>query len=543
MKRTNNKIFFGGVIFIAFLLLQIAWILFFDKNDLSSNPYFVTTCVKRAAYSGRFSFLLFMWFSFWLFRKEKNTAQTGKTALLKFIAMLLIQYIWLSVGILLWMHRYIRLPGEYIFFVLQVVVLYVTLPSLLAGMFGTAAARSDNYHIACPLLIFAVFAFLGKWFGMLSMYFGFIPIDEGMWAGSRWFLRDIFELFGPLYNILDDYYYTLSVAVVDFQKIGFWILAALYLLGRVSKKRNIPFQAATAIGAGVLLLFYIQPASRYVVYDNCGYDSWNYDQYYSGFIDRYIVRISEMEQERNFNILSYDMRLTMRRNMSAQVTVYPDRTDLEQYSFILYHGYEVNDVSDADKNALRFERKGNLLIVYRDEGNCSCINFQYKGDSDFYLSNSQCINLSENIAYYPVPGNQEREMGADSYHPVSQFDVCVDTSQQVYCNLEEGERNHFSGMAEGVVLFAGRALEMTQVGEAKIVYPSIRWTKEEIVEEYNLLCSEMESKGLTMSGKDWFVMPLRTIKKWDIYYSGDYVTGDAADVIANVDSLIRRRGE
>lgn len=535
MKKINNKIFLG-IIFIGFIIFQIVWILVLNSKDLSANPYLVTTCVKRAAYSGRFSFVFFMWFSFWRFQKEKNAEPTAKTALPELFTCLFIQYLCISAGTLLWIYRYIGLQREYVFFVLQVVLLYVTLPSLLAGLFGAFAARARNYFISCPLLIFAMYAFLGKWFSTLSMYFGFVP---EMGVKLRWFLRDIFEIFGPLHNILDDYYYTLSVAAVDFQKIGFWILTAVFLFLQVSEKKNIPVRTAMAMGAVVLLIFYIQPVSRYVVYDNCEYDSWNYDQYYDGLI----VRSSNTEKERNFNILSYDMQLTVRRNMSAEVTVYPDTTDLEQYSFILYHGYEVNNVSDADKNALRFERKGNLLTVYRDEGNCSCINFQYKGDSDFYLSNSQCINLSENIAYYPVPGNQERGVGADSYHPVSQFYVYVDTNQQVYCNLEEEERNHFSGMAEGVVLFAGRTLEMTQVGEAKIIYPSIRWTKEEIVEEYNLLCSEMESKGLTLAGKNWFVMPTRTIKKWDIYYSGNYVTGDAQDILANVDALIRRRGE
>lgn len=538
MKKINSRIFFR-IVFIGFLLLQIAWILLGASNDLSINPYLVTNCAKRAAYSGRVSFVFFMWAAFWRFRRGKNHERSAKSAAQEIAGCFLVQYLCIVFAILLSVYHYIGLQKEYVWFVLQVVLLYVTLPAFLAGLFGCFAAMRRTDYISCPLLIFAMYVFQGKWFSMLSMYFALIPYDAVMMAKSGWFLRDIFEIFGPIYNILDDYYYTLSVASVDYQKIGFWILTTIFLFLQVSGKKRILLKMAAAAGAVVLLFFYMQPVSKYAVYDYCEFDSWNYDQYYESFVARSVNE----EKQRDFNILSYDMRLAIGRSMSAEVMVWPDKADLNQYSFVLYHGYKVTNVCDANGMALRYEQEGNVITLYRDEGDCSCISFCYSGDSDFYLSNSQCIILSENIAYYPIPGNQQRKMGADSYHPVSQFHVFVDTEKQVYSNLNETEKNDFSGMAEGVVLFAGRMLESTKVGEVQIVYPRLRWTKAKIEEEYRLLCEMMESKGLSIMGKNWFVMPTRTIKKWDIYYSGDYITGDAQDIVANVEVLKRRRGE
>lgn len=190
-----------------------------------------------------------------------------------------------------------------------------------------------------------------------------------------------------------------------------------------------------------------------------------------------------------FQISGYRMDFDIGRILSARVAVELKDTALSQYEFTLYRGYEISVAQDQNANTLRFTQSADYVTVYPNatEETLREITFIYKGFSPKYYSNSQGAFLPGYFPYYPRPGIHplaEKAIGFVQYtrivpeQPVS-FSLTVRGPLNCYTNLEEVEKNQFSGSSTGLTVISGfyRTIEIEQT---QIVYPYIELNEKKL---------------------------------------------------------------
>lgn len=164
------------------------------------------------------------------------------------------------------------------------------------------------------------------------------------------------------------------------------------------------------------------------------------------------------EKDANFAVLSYDADLTILNRLYAKVEITPDKTDLNEYIFTLYHQYNISKVTDENNNKLEFKQNGDYITVY-NSGEINKLCFTYSGFSGTFYSNLQGIFLPAFFPYMPHAGwhkvYDDRMYNYFYFDESTKINVHVNTLQNVYSNLEETERNTFSGSSNGVTLVSG----------------------------------------------------------------------------------------
>lgn len=100
----------------------------------------------------------------------------------------------------------------------------------------------------------------------------------------------------------------------------------------------------------------------------------------------------QKNQEPDFEVTSYDMDLSIYRQLDAEVSMTLSDTGLEYYNFTLYHGYNVLKITDIEGNALKYNREGDYVTVIGN-GNLQLISIKYSGYSPILYSNYQACSL------------------------------------------------------------------------------------------------------------------------------------------------------
>mgnify|MGYP000431813834 FL=1 len=93
----------------------------------------------------------------------------------------------------------------------------------------------------------------------------------------------------------------------------------------------------------------------------------------------------QKNQDPDFEVTSYDMDLSIYRQLDAEVSMTLSDTGLEYYNFTLYHGYNVLKITDIEGNALKYNREGDYVTVIGN-GNLQLINIKYSGYSPILYS-------------------------------------------------------------------------------------------------------------------------------------------------------------
>lgn len=521
------------LVFVLMMILQFSFAMIGGLGNPWENGYDVTWIVRRLIGSGKYSFLGYMFISYFMMRYyDKNRRSLGTLAVLY-----VIHYGMFALFSFVIVQALHVLYFEYALFIMKALFLYIILPAVLASVIGTCIGMlSDTVKAGVSALI-VLFLFTTNIFSRFMIYSFDIQGMES--SPSMYYLWDVFSLSGGRTDIYDDYYYTLSLGTVDFEKIAMWIVISFFVfvwLKKELKGRKIVMSCLSVLAVCFAVL-YFQPASKYVVYAECPYDSWNWDDY-SG-----ITYQPAGPDSVPFAVEKYDIRISVGRDMTAKVSLIPDNTGLKSYEFSLYHGFEVESITDYNDKKLEYVRKGNSIIVYADEASdCSVLNFRYKGGSNYNIANKQCIYLTENIAFYPITGFEER-VYSDALRNISHYNVEIDTSLKVYCNLGISDNNHFEGDAEGIMLYGGMLLRETAAEGVRIVYPALRWSEQQICDEYRNVCELYKKAGYDLSGKDWFVTTFRTAKDTELFNGQGYFCGSVEYMNNAVRHFISMRGK
>ena len=369
---------------------------------------------------------------------------------------------------------------SYLYHIFSVLFLYVFLGGIIPILLGVFFAQKTKRIVSYALMALIIF--------LVSSTSDFIPgglsqVTKINFWESKYFLAYI------LPNDLEWYInhdYGMYAEIYRWNLIIFWISLLSFLFFKLFQIKK------TALKAVLLSLTLLISTFNLVGYFYGGSHIEKGAQLDSISMSDYLfyTENEQKNQDPDFEVTSYDMDLSIYRQLDAEVSMTLSDTGLEYYNFTLYHGYNVLKITDIEGNALKYNREGDYVTVIGN-GNLQLINIKYSGYSPILYSNYQACSLPGFFAYYPIPGFYKITGDYTTYNPIeikseTEFNIRVDSARQFYSNLDEvkNEKNCFVGVTSYPTLFSG-FYKSNSSDIYKIYAITVKgWGLSEIDEEY-----------------------------------------------------------
>lgn len=495
MIKQNLKLFFKTkIIFIPFIILLVCFLgnLVYSCYSFSLNND-VLIYLKNSIKLCLLSFVILCFTSYEFFYLYKRcyidealySHKNGKTRILTstvtvllfipalefFSAFVFNFVIFLSSG----MNDY-----SYLYHIFSVLFLYVFLGGIIPILLGVFFAQKTKRIVSYALMALIIF--------LVSSTSDFIPgglsqVTKINFWEAKYFLAYI------LPNDLEWYInhdYGMYAEIYRWNLIIFWISLLSFLFFKLCQIKK------TALKAVLLSLTLLISTFNLVGYFYGGSHIEKGAQLDSISMSDYLfyTENEQKNQDPDFEVTSYDMDLSIYRQLDAEVSMTLSDTGLEYYNFTLYHGYNVLKITDIEGNALKYNREGDYVTVIGN-GNLQLINIKYSGYSPILYSNYQACSLPGFFAYYPIPGFYKITGDYTTYNPIeikseTEFNIRVDSARQFYSNLDEvkNEKNCFVGVTNYPTLFSG-FYKSNSSDIYKIYAITVKgWGLSEIDEEY-----------------------------------------------------------
>lgn len=369
---------------------------------------------------------------------------------------------------------------SYLYHIFSVLFLYVFLGGIIPILLGVFFAQKTKRIVSYALMALIIF--------LVSSTSDFIPgglsqVTKINFWEAKYFLAYI------LPNDLEWYInhdYGMYAEIYRWNLIIFWISLLSFLFFKLCQIKK------TALKAVLLSLTLLISTFNLVGYFYGGSHIEKGAQLDSISMSDYLfyTENEQKNQDPDFEVTSYDMDLSIYRQLDAEVSMTLSDTGLEYYNFTLYHGYNVLKITDIEGNALKYNREGDYVTVIGN-GNLQLINIKYSGYSPILYSNYQACSLPGFFAYYPIPGFYKITGDYTTYNPIdikseTEFNIRVDSARQFYSNLVEvkNEKNCFVGVTSYPTLFSG-FYKSNSSDIYKIYAITVKgWGLSEIDEEY-----------------------------------------------------------
>ena len=495
MIKQNLKLFFKTkIIFIPVIILLVCFLgnLVYSCYSFSLNND-VLIYLKNSIKLCLLSFVILCFTSYEFFYLYKRcyidealySHKNGKTRILTstvtvllfipalefFSAFVFNFFIFLSSG----MNDY-----SYLYHIFSVLFLYVFLGGIIPILLGVFFAQKTKRIVSYALMALIIF--------LVSSTSDFIPgglsqVTKINFWEAKYFLAYI------LPNDLEWYInhdYGMYAEIYRWNLIIFWISLLSFLFFKLCQIKK------TALKAVLLSLTLLISTFNLVGYFYGGSHIEKGAQLDSISMSDYLfyTENEQKNQDPDFEVTSYDMDLSIYRQLDAEVSMTLSDTGLEYYNFTLYHEYNVLKITDIEGNALKYNREGDYVTVIGN-GNLQLINIKYSGYSPILYSNYQACSLPGFFAYYPIPGFYKITGDYTTYNPIeikseTEFNIRVDSARQFYSNLDEvkNEKNCFVGVTSYPTLFSG-FYKSNSSDIYKIYAITVKgWGLSEIDEEY-----------------------------------------------------------
>ena len=277
----------------------------------------------------------------------------------------------------------------------------------------------------------------------------------------------------------------------------------------------------------VNLFLYCLPSSKLINSYSLAQGSFADMHYYS--------LVEQMEENGNFKITKYNLEMDISKKLKVKAILDIDNVDLDDYKLTLYHGFDISKVIDNNGTQLDFDRNGDYLLIKNDGNDMSQITIDYSGYSSEYYANEQGILLPGKFAYYPHSGYQlmfiEKYFQlADIYldEPV-EFTVSVNSSKEVFSNLDKLENGTFFGVTDGPTFVSGFIESHTYEG-IELVYPYADIWGFNSEKNQEMIKAFVDEKDDYTDVKKVIIMPSSTNSRNMLY--SDYMTvGESSSLL------------
>lgn len=431
---------------------------------------------------------------------------------------------------------------SYLYHIFSVLFLYVFLggiiPILLGVFFAQKTKRIVSYALMA-LIIFLVSSTSDFIQGGLSQV-----TKINFWE-AKYFLAYI------LPNDLEWYInhdYGMYAEIYRWNLIIFWISLLSFLFFKLCQIKK------TALKAVLLSLTLLISTFNLVGYFYGGSHIEKGAQLDSISMSDYLfyTENEQKNQDPDFEVTSYDMDLSIYRQLDAEVSMTLSDTGLEYYNFTLYHGYNVLKITDIEGNALKYNREGDYVTVIGN-GNLQLINIKYSGYSPILYSNYQACSLPGFFAYYPIPGFYKITGDYTTYNPIeikseTEFNIRVDSARQFYSNLDEvkNEKNCFVGVTSYPTLFSGfyksNSSDIYKIYAITVKGWGLSEIDEEYIDEIQKYINELDNNSSNkLNLKEYTIIQTNEMLSSNCIYDGIFLGDDTVFINKATDEETKKQ--
>lgn len=431
---------------------------------------------------------------------------------------------------------------SYLYHIFSVLFLYVFLGGIIPILLGVFFAQKTKRIVSYALMALIIF--------LVSSTSDFIPgglsqVTKINFWESKYFLAYI------LPNDLEWYMnhdYGMYAEIYRWNLIIFWISLLSFLFFKLCQIKK------TALKAVLLSLTLLISTFNLVGYFYGGSHIEKGAQLDSISMSDYLfyTENEQKNQDLDFEVTSYDMDLSIYRQLDAEVSMTLSDTGLEYYNFTLYHGYNVLKITDIEGNALKYNREGDYVTVIGN-GNLQLINIKYSGYSPILYSNYQACSLPGFFAYYPIPGFYKITGDYTTYNPIeikseTEFNIRVDSARQFYSNLDEvkNEKNCFVGVTSYPTLFSGfyksNSSDIYKIYAITVKGWGLSEIDEEYIDEIQKYINELDNNSSNkLNLKEYTIIQTNEMLSSNCIYDGIFLGDDTVFINKATDEETKKQ--
>ena len=431
---------------------------------------------------------------------------------------------------------------SYLYHIFSVLFLYVFLGGIIPILLGVFFAQKTKRIVSYALMALIIF--------LVSSTSDFIPgglsqVTKINFWEAKYFLAYI------LPNDLEWYInhdYGMYAEIYRWNLIIFWISLLSFLFFKLCQIKK------TALKAVLLSLTLLISTFNLVGYFYGGSHIEKGAQLDSISMSDYLfyTENEQKNQDLDFEVTSYDMDLSIYRQLDAEVSMTLSDTGLEYYNFTLYHGYNVLKITDIEGNALKYNREGDYVTVIGN-GNLQLINIKYSGYSPILYSNYQACSLPGFFAYYPIPGFYKITGDYTTYNPIdikseTEFNIRVDSARQFYSNLDEvkNEKNCFVGVTSYPTLFSGfyksNSSDIYKIYAITVKGWGLSEIDEEYIDEIQKYINELDNNSSNkLNLKEYTIIQTNEMLSSNCIYDGIFLGDDTVFINKATDEETKKQ--
>lgn len=431
---------------------------------------------------------------------------------------------------------------SYLYHIFSVLFLYVFLGGIIPILLGAFFAQKTKRIVSYALMALIIF--------LVSSTSDFIPgglsqVTKINFWEAKYFLAYI------LPNDLEWYInhdYGMYAEIYRWNLIIFWISLLSFLFFKLCQIKK------TALKAVLLSLTLLISTFNLVGYFYGGSHIEKGAQLDSISMSDYLfyTENEQKNQDPDFEVTSYDMDLSIYRQLDAEVSMTLSDTGLEYYNFTLYHGYNVLKITDIEGNALKYNREGDYVTVIGN-GNLQLINIKYSGYSPILYSNYQACSLPGFFAYYPIPGFHKITGDYTTYNPIeiksgTEFNIRVDSARQFYSNLDEvkNEKNCFVGVTSYPTLFSGfyksNSSDIYKIYAITVKGWGLSEIDEEYIDEIQKYINELDNNSSNkLNLKEYTIIQINEMLSSNCIYDGIFLGDDTVFINKATDEETKKQ--
>lgn len=431
---------------------------------------------------------------------------------------------------------------SYLYHIFSVLFLYVFLGGIIPILLGVFFAQKTKRIVSYALMALIIF--------LVSSTSDFIPgglsqVTKINFWEAKYFLAYI------LPNDLEWYInhdYGMYAEIYRWNLIIFWISLLSFLFFKLCQIKK------TALKAVLLSLTLLISTFNLVGYFYGGSHIEKGAQLDSISMSDYLfyTENEQKNQDPDFEVTSYDMDLSIYRQLDAEVSMTLSDTGLEYYNFTLYHGYNVLKITDIEGNALKYNREGDYVTVIGN-GNLQLINIKYSGYSPILYSNYQACSLPGFFAYYPIPGFHKITGDYTTYNPIeiksgTEFNIRVDSARQFYSNLDEvkNEKNCFVGVTSYPTLFSGfyksNSSDIYKIYAITVKGWGLSEIDEEYIDEIQKYINELDNNSSNkLNLKEYTIIQINEMLSSNCIYDGIFLEDDTVFINKATDEETKKQ--
>lgn len=431
---------------------------------------------------------------------------------------------------------------SYLYHIFSVLFLYVFLGGIIPILLGVFFAQKTKRIVSYALMALIIF--------LVSSTSDFIPgglsqVTKINFWEAKYFLAYI------LPNDLEWYInhdYGMYAEIYRWNLIFFWISLLSFLFFKLCQIKK------TALKAVLLSLTLLISTFNLVGYFYGGSHIEKGAQLDSISMSDYLfyTENEQKNQEPDFEVTSYDMDLSIYRQLDAEVSMTLSDTGLEYYNFTLYHGYNVLKITDIEGNALKYNREGDYVTVIGN-GNLQLISIKYSGYSPILYSNYQACSLPGFFAYYPIPGFHKITGDYTTYNPIeiksgTEFNIRVDSARQFYSNLDEvkNEKNCFVGVTSYPTLFSGfyksNSSDIYKIYAITVKGWGLSEIDEEYIDEIQKYINELDNNSSNkLNLKEYTIIQINEMLSSNCIYDGIFLGDDTVFINKATDEETKKQ--